>query len=123
MLQNIGGSIVKHNKLKQWGFHCIVNLGIFLLFNIIYDAKVLSVLLNGRNGDNTDMQWPIYYDDDPKKTHIFDRKNTLLTQETYIFARKTHIFFIIVVSGHSYQKTLKAVQELRRAKAKGERYQ
>ena len=56
VLQSIGGSIVKHNKLKQWGFHCIVNLGIVLFFNIIYDAKVLSVLLNGRNDDNTDMQ-------------------------------------------------------------------
>ena len=65
---------MKHNKLKQWGFHCVVNLGIFLLFNIFYDAKVLSLLLNGRNGDNTDRQWPIDYDDDPKKTHIFDRK-------------------------------------------------
>ena len=51
-----------------------MNLGIFLLFNIIYDAKVLSLLLNGRNGDNTDRQWLIDYDDDPKKTHIFDRK-------------------------------------------------
>ena len=26
VLQNIGGSIVKHKKLKHWGFHCIVNL-------------------------------------------------------------------------------------------------
>ena len=47
-----------------------MNLGIFLLFNIIYDAKVLSLLLNGRNGDNTDRQWLIDYDDDPEK-HIF----------------------------------------------------